>query len=501
MTTPSDDTRAERDLYRRLLELGLERDLAALLREALALVVELTAARFGYLELRDGDEPGGTPAWSIAHGLTPVEVEEVRERLSRGVIAYALASGATIVTPSARLDPRFRDRASVQARQIEQVLCAPIGGEPPIGVLYLEGRAGGDAFTEDDRVRVELFACHLAPMADRLLGRGTRADPTRRLRRTLHLEGLIGRSAALAGLLGDVALVAPLDVHVLLTGETGSGKSQIARIIHKNGPRCGGPFVEVNCAALPEALLESELFGAEPGAHSTASRRVTGKVEAAEGGTLVLDEIDQLSAACQAKILHLLHARRYHPLGATEAVDANVRIMAATNADLHQAVERHSFREDLLYRLEVLPIRVPSLAERVDDVAPLASHFCARTCARHGFAPLELGRGTLRAAAAAAWPGNVRQLANAIEAAVIRAAGEGVRVVGERHLFADGTAPGAPAVSFQEATRRFQAELVRRTLAQTSGNVGRAADRLSLERAEMQQLIQTFGLTVQELSH
>jgi Nif-specific regulatory protein len=338
-------------------------------------------------------------------------------------------------------------------------------------------------------------------MADRLLGRGTRADPTRRLRRTLHLEGLIGRSAALAGLLGDVALVAPLDVHVLLTGETGSGKSQIARIIHKNGPRCGGPFVEVNCAALPEALLESELFGAEPGAHSTASRRVTGKVEAAEGGTLVLDEIDQLSAACQAKILHLLHARRYHPLGATEAVDANVRIMAATNADLHQAVERHSFREDLLYRLEVLPIRVPSLAERVDDVAPLASHFCARTCARHGFAPLELGRGTLRAAAAAAWPGNVRQLANAIEAAVIRAAGEGVRVVGERHLFADGTAPGAPAVSFQEATRRFQAELVRRTLAQTSGNVGRAADRLSLERAEMQQLIQTFGLTVQELSH
>jgi DNA-binding NtrC family response regulator len=501
VTTGGGDARAERDLYRRLLELGLEQDLGALLREALGLIVEVTAARFAYLEVRDDDEPGdATPRWSIAHGLSPAEVEEVRGRVSRGVIAYALASGATIVTPSARLDPRFRGRASVQAQRIEQVLCAPIGSAPPIGVLYLEGRAEGALFGADDRARAELFARHLAPTADRLLGRGGRVDPTLRVRRALRLDGLVGRSAALASLLGDVALVAPLDVHVLLSGATGTGKSQIARIIHKNGRRSCGPFVEVNCAALPEPLLESELFGAEPGAHSTAQRRMTGKVAAAEGGTLLLDEVDQLSPACQAKVLHLLHARRYHPLGAAQAVDADVRILAATNANLHEAVARQAFRQDLLYRLEVLPIRVPSLAERLEDVAPLAAHFCARTCACHGFPALEVGRGAVRAAESAAWPGNVRQLEHAIEAAVIRAAGEGMRVVGARHLFPDAGAVAA-AVSFQEATRRFQADLVRRTLAQTSGHVGQAADQLALGRSELQQLIQTFGLTAQEHAH
>ena len=496
MTAPPDDLRVERDLYRRLLELGLRCDLSVLLRDALALIVEVTGARLGYLELHDDEQTTGVERpWSIAHGLSPTQVEDVRARLSRGVIAYALASGATIVTPSARLDPRFRDRATVQERQIEQVLCAPVGTEPSIGVLYLEGRAGGDAFTEEDRVRAELFACHLAPLADRLLGRHVHADPTRRLRRTLRLEGLVGKSAALAALLREIALVGPLDVNVLLTGETGTGKSQMARIIHRNGPRSAGPFVEVNCATLQDELLESELFGVEAGAHSTALRRVPGKVAAAEGGTLVLDEVDELSPACQAKILHLLQSRQYHPLGSVHAVHADVRIIAATNADLHLAVTQHRFRQDLLYRLEVLPLRVPSLAERPDDIALLAVHFCARACARHGFAPLELGRAAIRAAAAATWPGNVRQLAHAVEAAVIRAAGEGARAVAPAHLFA---VEGEPHVSFQEATRRFQAELVRDTLAQTEWNLAGAAQRLALERAELETLIQAFGLAARE---
>lgn len=494
------DLRAERDLYRRLLELGLHRDLSVLLRDALALVVEVTAARLGYLELHDDERtPGAEPIWSIAHGLSPAQVEDARSRLSRGVIAYALASGATIVTPSARLDPRFRDRATVQERQIEQVLCAPVGSEPSIGVLYLEGRAGGAAFTQEDRARAELFACHLAPIADRLLARHAHADPTRRLRQTLRLEGLVGKSAALAALLREIAFIAALDVNVLLTGETGTGKSQMARIIHKNGPRGAGPFVEVNCATLQDELLESELFGVEAGAHSTARKRVPGKVAAAEDGTLVLDEVDELSPACQAKILHLLQSRQYHPLGSSRAVHANVRIIAATNADLHAAVERHRFRQDLLYRLEVLPLRVPSLAERRDDIGLLAAHFCARACTRHGFAPLEIGRAAVRAAAAATWPGNVRQLAHAVEAAVIRAAGDGARAVGPTHLFADEHGSGtAEHLSFHEATRRFQTALVRDTLGQTEWNVASAAHRLSLERAELQTLIQAFGLAARE---
>src|SRR5262249_38798251 len=156
---------------------------------------------------------------------------------------------------------------------------------------------------------------------------------------------VVGRSPALAAVLHQAALLAPLDVHVLLTGETGTGKSQIARIIHDNGPRSRLPFVALNCAALPETLLESELFGALPGAHSTAARKIDGKVAAVEGGTLFLDEIGELAPPAQAKLLHLLQAKEYYPLGGTKPLRANVRVMAATNADLREAVAEHRFRE------------------------------------------------------------------------------------------------------------------------------------------------------------
>src|SRR6185503_5405365 len=195
------------------------------------------------------------------------------------------------------------------------------------------------------------------------------------LRRTLKASAIIGKSRALAGVLTQAAAAAPLDVTVLLTGPSGTGKTQLARVIHESSPRARGPFVELNCAALPEALLESELFGVLPGAHSTATRKIAGKVAAAEGGTLFLDEIGELKPAAQAKLLKLLESREYYPLGATHPVCADVRVIAATNLDIKAAVQRKDFREDLFYRLQVLPIRLPSLAERREDVALLAEHF------------------------------------------------------------------------------------------------------------------------------
>src|SRR6185369_11883321 len=203
---------------------------------------------------------------------------------------------------------------------------------------------------------------------------------------------------ALAAVLKQAALVAPLDVHVLLTGETGTGKSQLARVIHDNGPRAPRTYVELNCAAVPEALLESELFGALPGAHSTANRRVEGKVAAAEGGTLMLDEIGELSMSAQAKLLQLLQSKEYFPLGAARAERADVRVIAATNIDLKQAAAERRFREDLFFRLQVLPIRMPSLAERREDIAELAAYFCAVACERHHLRHLELSSSARRAA-------------------------------------------------------------------------------------------------------
>jgi Nif-specific regulatory protein len=489
--------RLERDLYLRLLQLARETEPEPFLREALELVVEVTEARQGYLEIQSSDADGGTSPWWMAHGFSAEELEGVRGAVSRGIIAEAVASGQTIVTNSALLDPRFSARESVRSSRIQEVLCVPIGQDPPLGVLYLQGRARSGAYSAADRARAETFAEHLAPLVDRLLARQHQsADPTRTLREGLRVDGLVGRSGALAAVLHQVRLVAPLDITVLLTGESGTGKSQIARVIHDNGPRAGHPFVEVNCATLPEPLVESELFGALPGAHSTATRRIDGKVAAAERGTLFLDEISELSLAAQAKLLQLLQSKEYYPLGATKAMLADVRLIAATNTDLQRAVGERRFREDLFYRLDVLQVRVPTLAERRGDVAELAAFFCTKATEHHGLPRLELSRSAIRALEAAEWPGNVRQLANTVEAAAIRAAGEGALQLERAHLFPVRPAASAePArLTFQEATRRYQAELLQRTLHDSGWNVMETARRLELTRSHVYNLIRAFGL-------
>jgi len=495
----------ERDLYLRLLSLGRQKELEPFLREALELIVEVSAVHQGYLELHDDDESGTeVPRWCIAHGLSPEEIEGVRKVISRGIIAEALATGQTVVTPSALLDPRFSGRDSVRLGKIEAVLCAPIGEGPARGVLYLQGGANSGLFSDEARACAETFACHLAPLVDRLLVQHRRqaaADPTRALRQTLRLDGVIGSSPALAQVLRQVALVAPLDVSVLLTGESGTGKSQLARVIHDNGPRAGQPFVELNCATLPETLIESELFGALPGAHSTASRRIEGKVAAAERGTLLLDEIGELTPVAQAKLLQLLQSKEYYPLGSNKPMRADVRLITATNTDLKRAVAERRFREDLFYRIQLLPVRVPTLAERRADIPELAAYFCSSACERHALPRLELSHNAIRALQSAEWPGNVRQLANAVQAAAIRAAGDGVTQIERTHLFPDTSAETADArapLTFQEATRRFHEQLLRETLQETQWNVVETARRLDLARSHVYNLIRAFGLERRE---
>jgi Nif-specific regulatory protein len=490
--------KAERDLYRKLLDLGAKDDLEAFLHEALALILQTSTATRGYIELRDEACPNDRGLWWIATGLSEADVAETRAAISRGVVAEAIATGRTIVSASALDDPRFDSLESVKANRIEAVLCAPIGSDPPFGVVYLQDRRDPGPFTEEDRVRAELFANHLAPLADRLLLRKRERDaqdPTRPYRATLQLGAFAGRSDVIARLLRDIAAAAPRKIAILLTGPSGTGKTHLARIIHTNSPRSPQPFVEVSCATLPETLVESELFGAMPGAHSTATHRILGKVAAAEGGTLFLDEIDALSASAQSKLLQLLQSFEYFPLGATKSERADVRIIAATNVDLKAAVERRTFREDLFYRLEILPIRVPSLAARPEDIHDLVMLFVTRACEQHALLPLSISRAAVRAAETADWPGNVRQLENSIEAAVIRAAGEGATHIETRHVFPDETSAEPEATtSFQAATRRFQGQLVLRTLEETGWNVVEAARRLEVTRSHVYNLIRAHGL-------
>jgi len=492
--------RRERDLYLRLLDLGHEVTLEPFLAEALGLLVEITGAQEGYLELYDDDDQPESPRWWIAHGLSTERIGHVRATISRGIIAESVASGRTIITPAAILDPRFSHRDSVRRASIQAVLCAPIGADRPRGVLYMTGGASAAPFSEDDRARVEVVTRHLAPVADRLLQQArleTVDDQTRALRTTLRLHGLVGRSKALAAVLRDVAIAAPTSNTMLLTGETGTGKTQLARVIHENSPRHRGPFVEVSCTNIPESLVESELFGAKRGAATGVDRDRAGYVAQAEHGTLFLDEIGDMPLKAQASLLQLLQSRQYHMLGSPAAVQADVRVIAGTNVDLRRAVTEGRFRQDLLYRLDVITIRMPSLAERREDIRELAEFFCTEECRKEALAAKAPSRDALRALEAAEWPGNVRDLMNTVTRGVLRAEAEGTAQVERRHVFPDvSQADPSPdhVPTYEEAVHRFKAQLLRDTLEQTGWNVAETAKRLDLARSHLYNLIGAYGI-------
>lgn len=485
----------ERDLYRRLLELGERDDVAPFLDQALDLAVGVTGARRGYIELGSG----GSPRFWLAKGFDDSEIDRIRTEISTGIIAKALATGEAVSTASAIDDPRFASHGSVQAQRIRAVLCVPVG--PSIGVVYLQGRDEPGPFSPEDRALAEIFARHLAPRVDRLLAREEEErarDHTAELRARLRTEELVGKSQALARLFQDLLVAAPVDMSVLITGESGTGKTAVARALHASSPRREGPFVELNCAAIPGLLFESELFGAEKGAHSTADRRIEGKVDAARGGTLFLDEIAETPLELQSKLLTFLQSKSYYRLGGSTALTANVRIVAATNADLGQQVKAKRFREDLLYRLSALELRVPSLSERRGDIGAIADAIARRVGRAQG-RDIPLTHAAKLALSEAEWPGNVRQLENLVQRGWATASAHGAAAIEPRHLFGESTAGPASGeasagVSYHDAMRRFQTRLLSEALAECDWNVSEAARKLELSRSRLNELLRSLGI-------
>jgi DNA-binding NtrC family response regulator len=316
-----------------------------------------------------------------------------------------------------------------------------------------------------------------------------------------RLGGLLGRSPAMREVFQTIRRIALSQVTVLIRGESGTGKELVARAIHDLGPRKQGPFVAVNCAGIPDGLIESELFGHERGAFTDAAQRRIGRFEAASGGTLFLDEIGELATPVQAKLLRALQERRIERLGGTGSIPVDVRVLAATHRDLEQDVAQGRFRADLFYRIHVVPIQLPALRQRREDIPLLASHFLEQARAAAGQGPTRIAPAALAALEHYAWPGNVRELGNAIEHAVALAESD---VLGLDDL------PGALVrttridglheavlsgqLGFEQATADFERELLLEALENAGWNQTRAAEHLRMTRRALKLRMDRLGL-------
>ena len=306
---------------------------------------------------------------------------------------------------------------------------------------------------------------------------------------------MIGESVAMRALRKQIAVVAPTDGRVLIYGESGTGKELVARAIHAQSRRASAPFIEVNSAAIPEELVESELFGHVKGAFTGATAAKKGKFELADTATLFMDEIGDMSARVQAKILRVLEEQSFEPVGSNQSVRVDVRILAATNKQLEAEIEQGNFRSDLFYRLNVIPFELPPLRERLEDVPLLVEHFNQRFSTAYGKRPKRFEADALDALQSYSWPGNVRELRNTVERVVIMHSKVKVGTVDLPTL--GGEEPPAASFrfpSFKEATDAYHREFIQRKLAEAEGNVSRAAELMGVDRSHLYRRMRALGI-------
>jgi two-component system nitrogen regulation response regulator NtrX len=307
---------------------------------------------------------------------------------------------------------------------------------------------------------------------------------------------LLGDSPPMRRMNEEIARVAPTDARVLIVGENGTGKELVARALHRLSARADSPLVEVNCAAIPEELIESELFGHTKGSFTGASEDRRGKFEEADGATLFLDEVGDMSAKTQAKVLRALQEGRFTRVGGTRALSSDARVLSATNKDLSEEIRRGTFREDLYFRLAVVPIQVPALRERAEDVPRLATHFLLAAARRFGMKAKRLSPASLAALQAYDWPGNVRELKNLVERLLILAPRE---EIGPADLPLSAPADGALAADapLKDARDDFERRYILAALKRHRGNVTRTAEALDIERSNLHRKLKSYGIEVE----
>jgi len=480
--------------------LGSLRDEAALPWQLLAMIFDVIPAERGaILMTEDGSSDiRSQVAWDRVHGpdhSVPINQEILRRVIEEKVSLLDSGPSVQTITVKSGVD---------QPTEQPTRLCVPmISDEKVIGLIYLESSTPTTALSEDDFQLLSAIAGLLVIGIENARQIERLGSENQRLHAEVSLgHDLVGRSPRMRDIYQFIKRVAPSDSTVLICGESGTGKELAARAIHNNSPRKNQPFVALNCAALSETLLESELFGHEKGAFTSAIAQKKGFLEVAEGGTIFLDEIGELSPVLQAKLLRVLQEREFMRVGGTRPIKINVRFLAATNKDLQRGSREQSFRPDLFHRLNVISITIPPLREHPEDIPALAEHFAARYAKHCNRNVIAISREAMAFLTQYDWPGNIRELENAMERAVV--VGSSDRILAEdlpESVLETGKTGNSVPAKYHDSIRNLKKQLIRAALDQSNGSVTDAATLLGVHANYLHRLIRNLQLRPTQKKH
>ena len=467
-------------------------DLESLQWQLLGSIFDLVPAERGAILLFEhAEEFSSAVAWDRVRGPNhPVQV-------SRTIVQRVVRERVGLVVNDIFDDEGLRAVQTVTELRIRSVLCVPlIAADRVLGAIYLDSQHRSDQF-DDSRLQVMTAIAGIAGLA---LGNVRYMEKLRKenegLRAEINLEhNMVGGSQAMRKVFELVRRVAPTESTVLIEGESGTGKELVARAIHRNSPRAERPFVAINCAAIPDTLLESELFGHEKGAFTGASALKKGKLELADGGTLFLDEIGELASGLQAKLLRILQEREFERVGSTHPIKLDIRVIAATNKSLAEAVKTGTFRKDLYHRLNVVTLTMPALRDRREDIPALTEHFIVKASRKCKMRPKLLSAEARACLMNYDWPGNIRELENAVERALVLGSSNTILPDDLPEAVIETGSSASPCKAhYHAAITDFKKQLVREAFREAKGNYLDAAKALGMHPNSLLRLIRNLDL-------
>jgi Nif-specific regulatory protein len=469
------------------------RDLEELQAQLLDLIFEVVPAGRGAILLGDG----ANSEFSSLYARTRQAGQHQLVRVSRTVAHHVLKENVAILGVDIAASDALRDVESLAVSEVRSLLCVPLSVfDRTIGCIYLDSTTTVNRFQED---HLQLMAA-IAGISAVALDNARRSQWLEQENQRLSLEirqeqNLVGESARVKEIFQFLARVGPTDSTVLIEGESGTGKELAARALHRNSHRNQKPFVAINCAAIPETLLESELFGHERGAFTGAASQKKGKLEVAEGGVVFLDEIGELAPALQVKLLRVLQEREFERVGGTHPIKIDVRVIAATNRDLDDAVRKREFRQDLYYRLAVVKLTMPPLREHREDIPMLTRHFIQKNAKRCKVKAKPVSREAMAALVSYDWPGNVRELENAIERALVMGSSDTILLEDlPESLVEQQPSGGMSEGRYHAGVKELKKSLIMNAVEQTRGNYIEAAAVLGVHPNYLHRLIRNLGL-------